>query len=140
MKFNKITQHLTKFHCIKICFHPILLLFVLDDFKSLLQNFGLDQTISNFGNFRLGDGKRSISQYQSHLKTQLRIKQITKYKKKIFFFRNRRMSWMSPLDAEREKLEGVPLTVCTDCKEMVLQVSINPCSNFSLEDRTWAEF
>ena len=32
------------------------------------------------------------------------------------------MSWMSPLDAEREKLEGLPLTVCNDCKEMVLQV------------------
>ncbi len=47
---------------------------------------------------------------------------------------------MSPLDAEREKLEGVPLTVCTDCKEMVLQVSINPCTNFSLENGTWAEF
>ena len=33
------------------------------------------------------------------------------------------MSWMSPLDAEREKLEGVPLTLCTDCKDMVVQVN-----------------
>lgn len=36
--------------------------------------------------------------------------------------KNRRASWMSPLDAEREKLEGVPLTVCNDCKDMVVQV------------------
>ncbi len=33
------------------------------------------------------------------------------------------MSWMSPLDAEREKLEGVPLNVCNDCKDMVVQVN-----------------
>ena len=32
------------------------------------------------------------------------------------------MSWMTPMDAEREKLEGVPLTLCTDCKDMVVQV------------------
>lgn len=33
------------------------------------------------------------------------------------------MSWMSPRDLEREKLEGSLLTVCTDCKDMVLQAS-----------------
>ena len=33
------------------------------------------------------------------------------------------MSWMSPLDAEREKLEGVLLNVCNDCKDMVVQVN-----------------
>ena len=40
-------------------------------------------------------------------------------------FRNRRMSWMGPAarDLEREKLEGSLLTVCTDCKDMVLQVN-----------------
>jgi hypothetical protein len=32
------------------------------------------------------------------------------------------MSWMAGVDAEREKLEGVPLTVCNDCKDMVVQV------------------
>ena len=32
------------------------------------------------------------------------------------------MSWMSARDAQREKLEGSLLTVCVDCKEMVVQV------------------
>lgn len=32
------------------------------------------------------------------------------------------MSLMSPRDLERERLEGSPLTVCTDCKDMVVQV------------------
>eukprot|EP00095_Tigriopus_kingsejongensis_P007765 maker-scaffold154_size301342-snap-gene-1.12 protein:Tk07765 transcript:maker-scaffold154_size301342-snap-gene-1.12-mRNA-1 annotation:"protein spire" len=36
--------------------------------------------------------------------------------------KSRRRSWMSSRDAEREKLEGSLLTVCTDCKDMVLQV------------------
>lgn len=36
--------------------------------------------------------------------------------------KTRRMSWMSPRDAEREKLEGSLLTVCTDCKDMVVEV------------------
>jgi hypothetical protein len=44
-----------------------------DDFKSLLQNFGFALAISNFENFRLGDGKRSKSQYQSHLKNIIKI-------------------------------------------------------------------
>ena len=35
------------------------------------------------------------------------------------------MSWMSARDAQREKLEGSLLTVCVDCKEMVVQVSMN---------------
>ncbi len=41
MKFNEISQHLTKFWCKKLCFSPILLLitFAFDDFESLLQNF-----------------------------------------------------------------------------------------------------
>ena len=33
------------------------------------------------------------------------------------------MSWLSSREIEREKLEGSLLTVCTDCKDMVLQVS-----------------
>ncbi len=43
MKFNEISQHLTKFHCKKLCFSPIMFLitFAFDDFKSLLQNFSL---------------------------------------------------------------------------------------------------
>lgn len=32
------------------------------------------------------------------------------------------MSWISARDSERQKLEGALLTVCTDCKDMVLQV------------------
>ena len=37
-------------------------------------------------------------------------------------FRTRRMSWITSRDAQREKLEGSLLTVCLDCKEMVVQV------------------
>ncbi len=42
---------------------------------------------------------------------------------KVFFsrFRNRRMSLMS--SKEKERLEGSLLTVCSDCKDMVVQVS-----------------
>jgi len=36
--------------------------------------------------------------------------------------KTRRLSWMSARNAQREKLEGSLLTVCVDCKEMVVQV------------------
>jgi len=36
--------------------------------------------------------------------------------------KTRRLSWMSARDAHREKLEGSLLTVCVDCKDMVVQV------------------
>ncbi len=39
-----------------------------------------------------------------------------------FFCRARRMSWVTSRDSKREQLEGSLLTVCTDCKEMVIQV------------------
>ena len=44
--------------------------------------------------------------------------------KKKFPFRSRRMSmsWLSSRERERERLEGSLLTVCSDCKDMVLQV------------------
>ena len=43
---------------------------------------------------------------------------------KVLYFRtNRRWSMISSRSsAEREKIEGSPLNVCLDCKEMVLQV------------------
>ena len=40
-----------------------------------------------------------------------------------FFVRaNRRWSMIGTRSEQREKLEGSPLNVCLDCKEMVLQV------------------
>lgn len=36
--------------------------------------------------------------------------------------KTRRLSWMSARDAQRERLEGSLLTVCVDCKDMVVQV------------------
>ena len=45
----------------------------------------------------------------------------------LFFYRTRRLSWMSARNAEREKLEGSLLTVCVDCKEMVVQVNLGFC-------------
>ena len=44
-----------------------------------------------------------------------------------YIYRARRMSWnpLTSRDLERERLEGSLLTVCTDCKDMVVQVSTN---------------
>ena len=46
-------------------------------------------------------------------------------------YRTRRMSWnpLTSRDLERERLEGSLLTVCSDCKDMVVQVnkSYNIC-------------
>ena len=41
----------------------------------------------------------------------------------VYFNRTRRLSWMSARNTQREKLEGSLLTVCVDCKEMVVQVN-----------------
>ncbi len=41
-----------------ICCILLIFVFAFDDFKSLLLNFSLIQTISKFGNFGLGDGER----------------------------------------------------------------------------------
>jgi hypothetical protein len=54
-------SHLTKFCCILL-----LCAFAFDDSEHLLQNFGLAQTTSNLGNFRLGDDKRWKTQYHSY--------------------------------------------------------------------------
>jgi hypothetical protein len=50
-------------------FHSILELiaFAFKVFKSIRQNFGLIQALSNFGNFRLGNGERLKSQCRSYL-------------------------------------------------------------------------
>lgn len=50
------------------------------------------------------------------------------------------MSWMSARDAQREKLEGSLLTVCVDCKEMVVQVSMNSNSIFEYHLPIFIEF
>ncbi len=47
--------------------------FAFDDFESLLLNFGLVRTGSNFGNFGLGDGKSWKSQYRSYLISKVLI-------------------------------------------------------------------
>lgn len=53
----------------------------------------------------------------------LSAREVSSYQESFFFTpRSRRMSWISPRDLERQKLEGSLLTVCTGCKDMVLQV------------------
>jgi hypothetical protein len=53
-------------HCISLTF---------DDFKSLLQNFGLAQTGSKFGNFGLGNGKNWKSPYRRYLQSECGTRQ-----------------------------------------------------------------
>jgi hypothetical protein len=43
------------------------LFFAVDDFKSLLQNFGLVRTGLKFGNFGLANGESWKSQYRIYL-------------------------------------------------------------------------
>ncbi len=68
MTSNKILQYSFDYiqsHCILWTFA-----FAFDDFKSLLQKFGLIQTGWKFVNFCLGNGERWKSQYRSYLPLQ----------------------------------------------------------------------
>ncbi len=97
MKFNKIWQHLTKFHNIDfVQFRWILLTFAFTfhDFKSLPENFGFVWTVSKLGNFQTWKWqkfKKSISQlptwntlkYKTRLKVVVTSKAISAWAKKF---------------------------------------------------------
>jgi hypothetical protein len=49
---------LASYDSVQCCCISLTIAFALDDFESLLQNFGVAWTSSKFGDFRLGDGER----------------------------------------------------------------------------------